>query len=445
MKSTLDELELEIEQEIEPALQSATPPTLKPVQAAQKPSPWRTRILLTAGALVLAAAGTAGYRFWFDGTVSTDDAQVDGHIVTIAPKVTGHIVEVLVTDNQPVKAGDVMARIDARDFQAKVDQAKAALQEAESAARSAGVTVPLTRDTTTAATANASALYEAAEADFLRAQASLDQASRSDLAYAKANVDTKKANNDRAQADLERMKPLVDKAEISRQQFDSYVAAARAADSELRAAEEQVASAMKQAEIQQASLAGAKARVAQAKASLTQSIASEKQVDVRSADLGNSVAKVEAAKAALEAAQLQLSYTEIKAPINGVVTRKTVELGQMVQPGQGLLVLVPLDQVWVTANFKETQLSGVQPGQKAEIKVDMYGRKIAGTVDSVAGATGSRLSLLPPENATGNYVKVVQRIPVKIVLNARDLQQYPLRVGMNVDASIQTSGQTSGE
>jgi membrane fusion protein (multidrug efflux system) len=300
------------------------------------------------------------------------------------------------------------------------------------------VNVPLTRATTTSATSFASAQLGAARAELLRAKAVADQAQVSDLAYAESTVASKQASNDRAQADLARMKPLAAKAEISQLQFDSYVAAARVAESDLRAAQDRLASAHKQAEIQQAAVLSADAHVEQAQAAVAQSQANEQQVGVRSADLGNATAQVQAAKANLAAAELQLSYTEIKAPIDGVVTRKTVELGQLVQPGQGLLVLVPLQDVWVTANFKETQLEGVHAGQTAEVKVDTYGHKISGRVDSIAGATGSRLSLLPPENATGNYVKVVQRIPVKILLNASDLRQFPLRVGMNVEATIET-------
>jgi membrane fusion protein, multidrug efflux system len=399
----------------------------------------RTRTLaIIGGAVVLIAATVTGAYAWLGGSVSTDDAQVDGHIVTISPKVGGHVVDVLVNDNQPVKAGDVIVRIDDRDFRAKVDQARAAVLQAESAAKSAGATVPLTQDTTSSATSYASAQLSAAEADLVRAQAAADQASVSDLAYAETNVASKQASNDRAQADLARMKPLAAKAEISQQQYDSYVAAARVADSDLRGAQERLASARKQAEIEQAAVLAANAKVEQARAAVAQSVASQQQVVVRRADLGDALAQVEAAEANLAAAELQLSYTEVKAPIDGVVTRKTVEPGQFVQPGQGMLVIVPLQDVWVTANFKETQLAGVRAGQTAEVKVDMYGRKLTGRVDSISGATGSRLSLLPPENATGNYVKVVQRIPVKILLNAADLQQYPLRVGMNVEATIET-------
>jgi membrane fusion protein (multidrug efflux system) len=178
--------------------------------------------------------------------------------------------------------------------------------------------------------------------------------------------------------------------------------------------------------------------VEQARAMLAQSVANHKQVSIREADQASAEAAVGKARADLEADELQLSYTTIVAPTDGVVTRKSVEVGQIVQPGQGLFTLIPLQQVWVTANFKETQLAKVRPGQKAEIDVDMYGQTFTGHVDSVAGATGARMSLLPPENATGNYVKVVQRIPVKILLDPIPPDKAVLRPGMNVEATIIT-------
>jgi membrane fusion protein (multidrug efflux system) len=232
------------------------------------------------------------------------------------------------------------------------------------------------------------------------------------------------------------MKPLVDKAEISKLQYDSYVAAAGVAENELQASKEKLASAQQDAAIRKAALDAAQSRVAQAKAGVDDSTANRKQVDIRSADAGTAAAAVEQARANLAAAELQLSYTTIASPIDGVVTRKSVEAGQIVAPGQGLMTVIPLHDTWVTANFKETQLAGVRPGQRAEIHVDMYGRNVEGRVDSVAGATGSRLSLLPPENATGNFVKVVQRIPVKILVP--ESGGLILRPGMNVDATIFT-------
>jgi len=405
-------------------------------RAAQPRNNVRVKLLLLGAVLVLGAAAAWAY-FHFQDRVSSDDAQVDGHITAIAPKISGNVLEVLVKDNQPVKAGQVLVRIDPRDYQAKVDLAKAALQQTESQLRSATVVIPMVNETTQSGASSASAQLADTIAELQRARLTFEQASSSDIAYAEANVRSKQASNERAQADLARMKPLLDKAEISQQQYDSYLAAARVAESDWKAAQENLSSVQKDAGIRKAAVDAAQSRVAQAQAQVENSLANRKQVDVRKADAGTAVAGVAAARATLEAAELQLSYASIVAPTDGVVTRKSVEPGQIVQPGQGLMTIIPLEDVWVTANFKETQLAKVRPGQRAEISVDMYGgRTVQGHVDSIAGATGSRLSLLPAENATGNFVKVVQRIPVKILVDRTD--GLVLRPGMNVDATIFT-------
>jgi len=385
--------------------------------------------------LILAAAAYAVFLHYRD-RISSDDANVDGHVTAVAPKVSGNVVEVAVQDNQEVKAGQVLVRIDPRDYQARVDLAKAAVLQAESQLSSARTAVPWVNDTTQSSNSLASAQMESALAEVERARAAYDQASTADLAYAEANIRSKQASSDRAQADLARMKPLLDKAEISKQQYDAYLAAARVAEGDLKASQEKLASAQKEAAIRKAALDAAQTHVAQAKAQVENSLANRKQVDIRKADVSGASASVEAARARLEAAELDLSYTTITAPLDGVVTRKSVEMGQIVQPGQSLMAIIPLHDTWITANFKETQLANVRPGQKAEIHVDMYGRSVTGHVDSIAGATGSRMSLLPPENATGNFVKVVQRIPVKILVDQTD--GLILRPGMNVDVTIFT-------
>jgi membrane fusion protein (multidrug efflux system) len=390
------------------------------------------------GALVVLAVVTVTLILYYHNRVSTDDAEVDGHIVPIAAKIYGDITEVLVNDNQAVKAGQVLVRIDPRDYQARVDQAKAALALAESQAKAAEVGVPLTRETTRSYTSSADAQLASALADYDRAKSAYEKDSTAELAFARANVDARQADNDRAQADLARMKPLVQKAEISQQQFDAYQAGARVAESTLAAAKDQLASAEREAEISKAAMFAAKAKVDQARAGVEQARANHKQVPIKQADAAAAAAAVAQAKASLEAAELQLSYTTVVAPVDSVVTKKSVEVGQIVQPGQSLLVLIPLQDIWVTANFKETQLAKVRPGQEAEIHVDMYGETFPGHVDSIAGATGARLSLLPPENATGNFVKVVERIPVKILVDPIPPDKAVLRPGMNVDATIIT-------
>jgi membrane fusion protein, multidrug efflux system len=394
------------------------------------------RLVLPGGAVLVAAV--AALFFYFHNRESTDDAQVDGHITPVASKIYGRVAEVLVQDNEQVKAGQVLVKIDPRDYQANLDQAKAALALAESEAQSAGVNVPRTRENVASGTSSADAQLAAAEADLARAEATYDQARTADLAWARANVDKSRANAQLAQADLARYTPLLAKGEISKQQYDAAKANADATASALKADQEKLAQAERSVDITRAQLNAAKARVDQAHATVSSAHAEVMQVKMRSADEQAKLAKVQQARAALEAAQLNLSYTEIVAPVAGVSTHKQVEAGQIVQAGQGLLVVVPLQDVWVTANFKETQLKNMKPGQKAEVKVDTYGKTFAGHVDSIAGATGAVLSLLPPENATGNYVKVVQRIPVKIVLDPIPPEKAILRPGMNVDATVVT-------
>lgn len=411
-----------------------------PEQPGKRPGRWSQpgfrRAVIGAGAVLLLVAGGAWY--YFHGRVTTDDAQVDGHITPIASQVYGNVNQVLVHDNERVKAGQVLLRIDPRDYQAKVAQAEAALELAQARAQAARVGVPLTQGTTRSGIAAAQAEITAAQAEYRRAQLAYQAASTAGLSYARAQVAKRKAQNSLAQANLNRMKPLVAKAEISQQQYDSYVSAAATAESELKAAEEKLAQAQHQVEIDHAAMLAAQSQVAVAKAHLAEAHANTGQVPMKTADAHSADANVEAAKATLDAAKLQLSYTTITAPTEGVVTNKTVEPGQIVQPGQALFAIIPLHSVWVRANFKETQLAKVHPGQRAEIHVDMYGESFPGRVESISGATGSRMSLLPPENATGNFVKVVQRIPVRIFLDPIPPGKAILRPGMNVEATIYT-------
>lgn len=395
----------------------------------------RVRLLLIlAGAAVLAVC--IALFLYYGPRQSTDDAQVDGDIDPIASKVYGSVADVLIRDNQQVKAGQVIIRIDPRDYQAKVDQSRAALNVAEAQARAAEVGIPLATETTMSTTSGSGAQIAARKAEYQRARIAFEQASGADLAFAGANVDAKKAADDKALSDLRRMEPLAAKEEISKQELDSFEATARVANSELEATREKLQAAQKEVEIRRSAMLNAKADLAESRANYAHARASEKQVPISSAQAASARAAVARAKADLEAAELQLSYCTITAPMDGVVTRKSVEPGQIIQPGQQLFILVPLDRVWVTANFKETQLAHVRPGQKAEIDVDMYGKTFTGRVDSIAGATGARSSLLPPENATGNFVKVVQRIPVKILVDHNE--GFLLRPGMNVGATIIT-------
>lgn len=399
-------------------------------------NPKTQRLLFAGGAVLLALL--IGLFLYYRNRESTDDAQVDGHITQISSKVYGKVGTVLVDDNQQVKAGQVLLKLDPRDLQAAVDEAKAQLSLAETEAQSAGVEVPRTQLNVQSGTSSADAQFAGSQADLMRAQTTYEQARTSDLAWARANVEKSKANAQLAQADLERYTPLMQKGEISKQQYDAAKANADASASALKADQEKLAQAQQSVEIAKAQLDAAKARVQQAQAGVVSAKADTRQIVMREADARGKIAKVEQARAALEAAQLNLEYTTVVAPVDGVVTHKQVEIGQIVQQGQGLMVVVPLQNVWVTANFKETQLRSMKPGQKAEVKVDTYGKTFSGHVDSIAGATGAVLSLLPPENATGNYVKVVQRVPVKIVLDPIPQDKAILRPGMNVVATAIT-------
>lgn len=397
----------------------------------------RVRRGLSLAAVIILVGG---FLVWFHyrNHQSTDDAEVDGHIIPISSRVPGSVIEVLVRDNESVKKGQVLVQLDPRDYQATLDDAKATLAVAQSRVQSATVDVPLISATTRSDTSGATATVAGAESAYEQAQLALQQASTSQLAYAQANVQKQEAANQKAQSDLTRMKPLADKSEISQQEYDAYVAAATEAKGELDAAQQNLALAKQTIPVRQAQVASARADLERARSGLQAAQANRRQVTISSANAASARATVGQAEAGVEAAQLNLGYTKIVAPEDGVITNKTVQVGQIVSPGQGLLVIVPLANVWVTANYKETQLAHVRPGDRAEVHVDMYGKTFYGHVDSIAGATGSRLSLLPPENATGNYVKVVERIPVKIVLDPIPQNEAILRPGMNVEATILT-------
>jgi membrane fusion protein, multidrug efflux system len=425
--------EKEVEAKVRPLLEEAP---AQPNQPKGLANPKVQRLLILGGAVLFVAL--VGLFLYYHDRESTDDAQVDGHITPIASKVYGRVQGVLVDDNQQVQAGQILVKIDPRDYQAAVDEAKGALALAESEAKSAGVDVPRTAENVQSNTSSADAQLLAAQADLTRAEVSHQQAQTADLAFARANVDKSQANAMLAQTDLARYGPLLQKAEISQQQYDAAKANADASSSALKADQEKLAQAQRNVEMTKAQVEAARARVQQAQASVEAAEADKRQVNMRTADAQAKVAKVEQARAALEAAELNLSYTDVVAPVAGVATHKQVEPGQIVQAGQGLMVVVPLQNVWVTANFKETQLRKMKPGQVAFVTVDTYDETFKGHVDSLAGATGAVLSLLPPENATGNYVKVVQRIPVKIVLDPIPPDKAVLRPGMNVDATVIT-------
>ena len=432
-------MSVEIEVGLENVAKVKVPPAepLPPKPAPPAVSSSNLRRGLFAGAILVLLA-LAALFFYYHNRESTDDAQIDGHITPISSKIYGRISNVLVKDNQQVKAGQILAQIDPADYQAAVDQSKGALDLAEAEARSAGVDIPRTSEDVASGNSSANAQLEGARADLMKAQSTYEQSQSADLALAQANIAKSRANAELAKADLERYRPLMEKGEISKQQFDAAKANADATASGLAADEQKFAQAQRNIDVSRAELEASQARVAMAQAGVGTARADSRKVAMRSADAQAKLGKVEQQRAALNAAQLNLSYCNIVAPVDGVVTHKVVEPGEVVQQGQGLMVVVPLSDVWVTANFKETQLKKMRVGQKAYVDVDTYGKTFSGHVDSISGATGAVLSLLPPENATGNYVKVVQRIPVKIVLDPVSADVAILRPGMNADVTVIT-------
>lgn len=395
--------------------------------------PPAAKFALIALLLILLVAG----YFWF-GRVTTDDAQVDAHITAMASQVSGYVVSLSIDDNVDVKEGDVLVQIDPREYKAEVDQAKAALDFAEAQAKSAELQIGLTRGTTTHSTGGAAAQQQSDAADYTMSEAELQRTATANLLQARAEVASKQATNERAQADLQRYKPLLGTGDVSKFQFDAVDATARVAQNDLAAAEQQLAAAEQNVAIARANMNSSKARMVRSQSLLLETKAQEQQIPITEATYKSALAAVERARALWDQARLNLGYTTITAPITGQVTQKTVNLGQYVLPGTLLFTLVPLDKVYITANFKETQMEHVHPGQHARIHVDTYDRDFDGVVDSIAGAAGSRQALLPPQNATGNFIKVVQRIPVKILVKQSQDSRYILRPGMNVEATIYT-------
>jgi membrane fusion protein (multidrug efflux system) len=378
------------------------------------------RIAVIVGVVVLLLVVFFVYRY-VSSYESTDDAQVDGHINSVSARISGHVVKLNVEDNQYVQAGTVLVQIDPADYQVAYEHAKADYEEAQATAAGAGVNVPITSVSTTSQVSSA-------EADVASARAGI-AAARQQFEAAKAQRDQAEANNVKAQNDLGRYKQLVDKQEISQQQYDQAVAASKASEASVQAAR-----AM--ADAAQSQVIQAQGKLAEAEANWRNAQTAPKQMQVIRSRAASAEALAQQKKADLDQALLNLQYTKITAPVEGVVSDRTVEVGQNVAPGQELMKIIPLNDVWITANFKETQLRYMKVGQPVTLEVDANGRKYHGKVNSIAGASGARFSLLPPENATGNYVKVVQRIPVKIVLDQSENNDHSLRPGMSVTPKV---------
>ena len=366
-----------------------------------------------------------GLGFWWHSTYyeDTDDAQINGHLIQISSRIAGQVIHVDVDENQVVKKGDPIAELDPGDFKVAVENAQAALDSAKAAAAAANVNVPIT-------TINTGSTLSSAGADVSAATASISQA-QSQVAAAHAQVVQAEANALKAQQDLDRYKPLVEKDVISKQQYDAAVATSDAA----KAAVEN-AHATEKAAQDNVRVANDKASSAQAQYKNAQS--GPQQVAAQSARAKQAAAQVAVAQAQLDQANLNLSYTKIVAPETGIITRKSVEINQNLSTGQNMLTLVSLEGLWVTANFKETQLKHMSANQAVEISVDATGKSYNGHITQIGGATGSVLSLFPPENATGNYVKVVQRLPVRIDFDNLDKEDpnHALRPGLSVEPKV---------
>jgi len=368
----------------------------------------KAKWIIAAVVILLLIGGIFVWRY-YAVRESTDDAQIDGHINPISPRVTGTVLNVLHDDNEVVQAGTLLVELDPKDYQVAVDRARADLANAQANAVAANVGVPLTQTTSSSQLLAADAGVKGAQRDIESARAKLNDAQ---AMYAKTS------------ADLKRMEQLIAKDEISHQQYDAAVAANNSAKAQVEAATSAISSA--------------ESRAAQSQAQAEAARTVPGQLKVTRARAGAATAEVQRAVSTLAQAELNLQYTKIIAPVTGVMSKRSVEPGQTVQAGQPLFSIVNLEDIWTTANFKETQLRDMKVGQRAKIKVDAYGREYNGTVESIGGATGARFSLLPPENATGNYVKVVQRIPVRIRFDKDQDPNHQLRPGMSVEPVVFT-------
>jgi membrane fusion protein (multidrug efflux system) len=411
----------------------------------------RRVVVVVAGLAALGAIGWGGSAWYTSFTrVSTDDAYIEGAITPVSAKVGGHVVEMLVRDNQAVKRGELLLRVDPRDYQARLEQARAAVAVAEANIRAARSELPLARDASRAQVAETRASLEALHSVVRTAESALEE-SRARLEGRRAATGARRAEVAAAESavrktslELERMRRLMKDDYVSRREHDDAQAAFDNATALLEASRRRLAEAEREEQQVEAELTSrghaievARQKVAEGRGTLSRAESQLHQVPVKEAEVTRAEAALKQAQADVALAELQLAYTEVRAPADGVVSKRSVEVGQVVQVGQPLLAVVPLHEVWVVANFKETQLSRVRPGMKVEVEVDTYpGKTFSGVVESISAGTGSRFSLLPPENATGNWVKVVQRVPVKILLDQVETANPPLRAGMSALVTI---------
>ena len=394
------------------------------------------KIIIPLVVIVIVAAGV--WVWATSGKESTDDAQVDAHVTPIAARVGGTVLSAPVPDNQEVEAGTTLVQLDPRDYEVALEKARAELADAEAAAAAARANVPITSTTAAGRVSTARGGVAQAEAGIAEAQQGVE-AARARLTTAQARLRETEANAAKAAKDVERFKALLAKDEIAQQQFDAAVAAADASRAAAESARSQVQEAEAGIRVAESRVAQAHAAEQQASSQLRSTQTAPEQLAATRARAAAAEAHVRQLQAAVKQAELNLEYATVKAPVKGILSRKSVEPGQVIQPGQPLMTVIPLDRVWITANFKETQLEDMRPGQRVKVEVDAYGgHEFNGKIESIAAATGARFSLLPPENATGNFVKVVQRVPVKIVLDAGQDAEHLLRPGMSVTPTVYT-------
>jgi membrane fusion protein, multidrug efflux system len=403
----------------------------KPAEKPKKPFALRTRryirrnpgrVLLGTVALALLVVGSVLLWNYLSSYESTDDAQVDGHLNMIGPRISGTVVGVYVEDNQYVKAGQVIVDLDPRDYKVALAQANAAYGEAVAQFHAESPNVPIV------VTTNATTI-SSGQADVTVAEKAVSAAEQQYQAKL-ADLRNAEAQNAKAQRDVDRFRPLAAKEEISKQQFDAVQATAESQAATVDSARAAVQVALRELDERRAQLSQAQTNLQGAQENAPRQTAS------REATVATRQASIVSAKARVEQAVLDLSYTKIVAPVSGVVVNKTVEVGQRLQPGEDMLDISQIDDIWITANFKETQLRRMHPGQSVDVKADAFGQTFHGYLESMPGSTGARTSLLPPENATGNYVKVVQRLPVRIRLKPGENPEHRLRIGMSVEPKV---------
>ena len=397
-----------------------------------------SRIRIIGGVAVLVLIGVAVWLWLTRGRESTDDAQVDAYVTPVASRVGGTVLRVAVADNQQVEAGAVLVEIDPRDYQVALERARAELANAQADLAAARANVPISSTETANAVAAARGGVDRASAGIVEAEHGLD-AAKARLSTAQARKRELDATAAKDAKDVERLKGLLAKDEIPQQQFDSALAQSESSKAAADSAGAQVVEAAAAIKGAESRLVSARGGQAVANAELRTAETAPEQMAVTRARAASADAKVKQAEATVKQAELNLEYTTIKAPFKGTVSRKAVQPGQVIQPGQPTMTIIAMEQVWITANFKETQLENMRPGQKVAIDVDAYGGKeFSGKIETLAPATGARFSLLPPENASGNFVKVVQRVPVKIVLDAGQDPEHLLRPGMSVTPTVYT-------